>query len=573
MIRIYADGYLVHDSRLEAHGLVGLKVTPGLNVGGTAEIILPVEHPAYDKFVGHRTLVTIQRNGELRFRGRALYSSENIYGQRTVTCEGEMCFLRDSIQRPYSYEDTPRNILSALLQTHNGQLEAYKHFTLGAVTVGTDIVKLESERAETTLNVVNKLLDICGGYIVFTSAEDGRRVLNLDESINRRSGQTIELGENLLSFSRTGANNKDLATGLIPYGAKDEETKKRLTIESVNDGKDYIIAEDAKEVRGIIMSTKTWDDVTDAATLLAKARAHLNERKTFITSLELTALDLSYLDMTLDSFSVGDTVRVKSPPHGVDEDFLLTKMTENLLDPSKSKITLGRDEQSLTGADAKNERNAQNALTSLASASALNAEINARAGVINKIDGVVQIGGGVPVSMLGGTIYIDGSEINFGREIDFPNSCGVRIAKADGSKYYVLQVDTADNCVVGNDYCDLYLRGKDAVYLYKTGAAVTSDQREKNSIERLPDSYMKVLDSITPVRFRFNDRGDQYHVGFVAQDVEKALAANGLDRKDFGGFVDLYGDGTELGLAYDEFIGLLLQKIRKLEKRLEKLEG
>ena len=611
MIRIYADGYLVNDSRLEAHDLVGLTVTHGLNTSGTAEIVMPVEHPAYDAFVGYRTLVTIQRDGELRFRGRALYHADNFYGQRTVTCEGEMGFLRDSVQRPYSFEDTPANILKALLKTHNSQLEAYKHFTLGEVTVSTETVKLENDSAETVLSVLNKLIDECGGFVVFTSAEDGSRVLNLYAAINRKSSQTVELGENLLDFSATGANNKSLATGLIPYGARDNTTEQRLTIESVNDGKDYIIAEDAKDVRSIIMTTQTWDDVTDATILLQKARAYLNESKTFVSSLELTALDLSYIDKTLDSFTVGDLVRVKSHPHGVDEDFQLTKLTENLLNPSKSKITLGKDVQYLTGADATSERKTQNALSSVKTdynsmeASVLKqaavadqsildrliTEEESRKALIDLLWEAVYVGGGAR------NTYVNGLELHLGDDdhpthiyssdnvkfhkgatfeassADFGNANGIRIAAADGSMYYVLRVDADDKCHVGNDYATLYLRSKGSVYLQKTGATVTSDRREKNSIEPLPEAYEAVLDKLTPVRFKYNGKGDQYHVGFVAQDVEQALADAGLEREDFGGFVDLNGDGTELGLAYDEFIGLLLHKIRKLEKRIEKMEG
>ena len=42
---------------------------------------------------------------------------------------------------------------------------------------------------------------------------------------------------------------------------------------------------------------------------------------------------------------------------------------------------------------------------------------------------------------------------------------------------------------------------------------------------------------------------------------------------DFGGFVDVTGDGSNLGIAYDEFIGLLLEKIRRLETRIDELEA
>lgn len=610
-LRVYADGVLAYDSMLEEYDLVGLKATHGLNLGGTAEIIMPRDHPAYNYFVGHRTIVTVYRDNELRFRGRALYSADTFYGQRTVTCEGELCLLRDGINRPYSYKSTPAKIFRALIRKYNEQVESWKHFTIGTVTVTdpNDYISLESESAETILDTLNKLLERCGGYIIFTSLADGSRVIHWLASLDRRSAQSIEFGENLLDFSSTGANTTTLATGLVPYGARNEETKKRVTIESVNGGKDYIIAADAQAVRGTIMATATWDDVTEPANLLKKARAYLEEKKVFITSMELTALDLSYMDKEIDSFAVGDMIRVTSAPHGVNEDFQLTQLTEDLLHPANSRITLGKDVHSLTREDVAGDYRGQNAMEAMkvnystdidkvaasvgasvmqqaaqvyvprtemgayAKQTDLESEVTARAGAINKVSGTVHISGGAPINMLGGKIDISGSEINFGKEIRFPNGLGIRIADKDGNYYYVLRVDDANSCVVGNDYTNLYLRGKDAVYLYKTGAVVTSDQREKNSIEELPEAYLDMLSKLTPRRFRYNDRGDRYHVGFVAQEVDAALTAAGLGREDFGGFVDLNGDGSALGLAYDEFIGLLLEKICRLENRVKELEG
>lgn len=665
MIQIFADGALAYDSRLEKYDLAGLQVTNGINTGGTATIILPLGHPAYNSFIGYKTVVTIYRDGALRFRGRALYSADTFHGQRTITCEGELCFLRDTINRPYLYEASPRSIFVTIINAHNAATDDSKKFVVGDVTVTdpNNYIRMESESAETTLDTLNKLVERLGGYIVFTTEADGSRAIHYLESLDRKSGQSIEFGENLLDFTSTGANTTSLVTGLVPYGAKSEETGKRITIASVNGGKDYILAEDAKDFRGTIMGTKTWDDVTEPANLLKKARVYLDSSKVFVTSLELTALDLSYLDKSLDSFTVGDMVRVVSAPHGVNEDFQLSQMTEDLLNPAQSRIVLGKDLQSLTGTDvstanktknelestkselkkdlavdkaqiasdveasvlektsgiyvprgemeayatkaaletheqnsqetyatktalATHEKNAQDAYATkkalyeykqevaatYATDEALAAEIMVRAGMINKVEGTVHISGGAPVNILGGKIDINGSEINFGKEVRFLNGSGIRIADKDGNFYYVLRVDEANSCVVGNDYTNLYLRGKDAVYLYKTGAAVTSDRRQKNSIEELPEAYMTALDKLTPVRFKYNGRGDRYHVGFVAQDVEAALTEAGLSIEDFGGFVDVRGDGSELGIAYDEFIGLLLQKIRRLEKRIEAME-
>lgn len=352
MIQVYADSALAYDSRLEEYALIKLTATGGTGIGGTAEITMPPGHPAYNLFIGHRTIVTIYRDGHLRFRGRALYSADDFYGRRTITCEGERCLLRDAISRPYLYDGRPAEIFAQILRAYNSQVDEFKRFTLGVcnVTDPNDYVRLESQNAETILDTLDKMVDRVGGEIVFDDDPDGARRIHWLASSGKGSQQEIEFGENLLDFASTGANTTSLATGLIPYGRKYSDGT-RLTIEEVNDGKDYIIDEEARALRGTIMATAVWDDVTLPENLLSKARAYLDEIKVFITALELTALDLSYLDKSIDRFEVGDQIRVLSKPHGVDDLFQLTKITEDFLDPSKSTVILGREARSLTGSD------------------------------------------------------------------------------------------------------------------------------------------------------------------------------------------------------------------------------
>lgn len=354
MIQLYADGVLAYDSRLEDYDLQGLKVTGGLNKGGTAQIVMPPSHPAYGRFTSYKTIVEIYRDSPVPlFRGRALYPADNAHNVRTVTCEGELCFFQDAVSRPYLYQDTPAAIFSAVVETYNAQVEAVKRFRVGTITVTdpNDYVRLESESAESVMDTLNKLRERCGGYIVFTTdPEDGARVVNWYASLGYRSEQVIEFGENLLDFSRTGANTS-LITAVLPYGAKDANTGQRITIESVNDGKDYIQDDEAVALRGFIVKPAVWDDVTEPANLLRKAREYLEENRYIVNSLQLSALDLSYMDKTIDRFQVGDTIRVKSAPHKVDEDFLLTERTEDLLNPANGTITLGKDLSTLTGAD------------------------------------------------------------------------------------------------------------------------------------------------------------------------------------------------------------------------------
>ncbi|MBR5845504.1 MAG: phage tail protein [Rikenellaceae bacterium] len=379
MIQIYADGALTYDSRLEGYDLQGLRITAGLSKGGTAEIAMPPNHPAANRYVGYRTVVEIYRDGVLRFRGRALYPIDDVNNARTVVCEGELCFLQDGISRPYLYQDTPQAIFEAVVMDYNGQVEAFKQFKIGNVTVTdpNDYVRLESEEAETVLATINKLTERCGGYIVFTTDETGARVIHWLTEVGNTSSQVIEDGENLFDFSRSGANT-DMATALVPYGAKDETTGERLTISSVNDGKDYIVDETAAAIRGTIFKTAVWDDVTLPENLLRKARQYLNECKLFITSLTLTALDLSYVDRSVESFKVGDRIRVISPTHGIAEDFQLVDLSEDLLNPASSYITLGKEIRSLTGLDVAGDQKGQSELEKTIVAIKQDFEVNAQ---------------------------------------------------------------------------------------------------------------------------------------------------------------------------------------------------
>ena len=641
---VFQNDVLVYDSRLEDFDLVGLTVTTGLNVGGTADIVMPSDHPAYEVFQPYKTLVRVYREGrdgkmELRFRGRVLYTADDFMRQRTVTCEGELCHLRDSIRRPYAKVGaSPRSFFVTLINAHNEQMEVAKRFTIGSVTVPSTTIEMENENAETVLDALNSLVELVGGYITFTDAEDGSRVINWLSELTNTSGQRIEFGENLLDFNQTGANSVELVTGLIPYGAQLEVTdpktgkkvksKDRLTIKAANKqfpNQDYILAQDAVYERSTIMGTVVWDEVTTANELYSRAEAYLESAKLFVTSLELTALDLSYLDKSIDSFSVGDMIHVVSEPHGVNALFQLTQMTEDLLDPSQGKITLGKDIQSLTSAGVASEKKAQAGVSSVRT-EVHNVDLSGYATVeqLGSYATVEQLGGYATNETLAGyatkddmsgyatnqqlgnvqtalaqkiaaeetarKALVDGSDgvthvyaddqvkvhnrmRLIGAMLDFDNNEGVRCYNNDGTVVYVLRIDPNNNTIVGTANNKTYIRGT-TVYYGASNSVVTSDRRAKHSIEELPDAYVEALDKMTPVRFKYNDgTSDRYHVGFIAQDVEGALTEAGLCGKDFGGFVDVNGDGSELGLAYDEFIALLFAKIRRLEQKIEKMES
>lgn len=366
MIQLYVDDELVYDSRVKSTALLGLTAQLGLNKGGTATITLPPEHPAYNKFISYRSVVEIYRDGVLRFRGRALYPTDDFNLTRTITCEGERCFLRDGIHRPYAYSDTPKNIFKTVIGLYNAQVEEFKQFVVGTIDgISTDMIVLENDEAETFSATIDKLVELCGGYITFTNNESGQRLINWYTDIGYSNQQTIEFGENLMDFSRTTANS-DLATVIIPYGAKNESTGERLTVASVNGGLDFIKDDEAVALRGVITKAVYWDEVLTPDALLTMAQQYLNTSKNLISSLELTAIDLSLLDKNIDSFIIGDIIKVRSKPHGVvDELYQLTEQSIDFLHPQNDRITLGKNTASLIGADVASSRANDNSIKRL----------------------------------------------------------------------------------------------------------------------------------------------------------------------------------------------------------------
>lgn len=142
------------------------------------------------------------------------------------------------------------------------------------------------------------------------------------------------------------------------------------------------------------------------------------------------------------------------------------------------------------------------------------------------------------------------------------------------------------------------------------GAATisTSDRNLKKDIKELDESHLKFFLLLTAVSYQFID-GDsgRTHIGFIAQDVEGAMAQCGLTALDFAGFckdvkvqtvpvekeveledgtiktytdyVDeavLDADGNPkyiYSLRYEEFIALVTYATQKLYKKVDEMEA
>ena len=349
MYSVYCDNFLLYNDQQEEYNIFNPKLELELNKIGSFEFTIYNDHPNFDRMQRLKSTIQVFQDGFLLFRGRILDDIQGFYNEKEVSCESEVAFLVDSIQRPYDFTGTPADLFTQFIANHNAQVDAVKRFKVGNITV-TDpnnyISRSESEYLNTWESIQKKLLETLGGYIWIRHEEDGAYIDYLKE-LNFLSPQKIEFGKNLLDLKRE-TKGADIATAIIPLGAKEEGSENRVTIASVNNGVDYVYNQEAVDRFGQIYKVIQWDDVTEPGNLLTKGREALNEQMQMFYSVELDAADLATVDKTVESFHLGTMVRVTTNPHSVDQLFLVTKLSINLFEPASNKLTLGDTIQTFT---------------------------------------------------------------------------------------------------------------------------------------------------------------------------------------------------------------------------------
>ena len=366
--KVLCDNEILYSDMAEDLALIDPVVELEANKAGSFTFTMPANHPFYNRVSLRSSTIDVYLGDELIFEGVPVQESTDFWNRKTVECDGELAYLNDTVQRQAKYTDqSTGSLLGAYLQVHNDEADPGKQFQLGAVTVdgGNSIYRYTNY--ESTLKEISEdLIDNFGGYLRVRH-QDGVRYLDYLQDSPRTSSQVIRIGQNLLDLTKN-LNSLDICTVLIPLGNKlgEEESdveglEKRLTIESVNDGKDYLVGT-AAGIYGNIWKVSTWDDVTTPAALKSNGQDYLDSAQWANLCIEASALDLGLTGEDVERFQILDTIRVISEPHGINRTFMLTKLSIELNRPWASKITLGVDEQpSLSAQSAKVDNKIQEA--------------------------------------------------------------------------------------------------------------------------------------------------------------------------------------------------------------------
>lgn len=349
MYTIYADDALLYSPGDEELSVLSPMLETQCNAAGTLTFVLLPEHPMYSTLHKMRTRIDVRQDDEIIWRGRVLETETDFYRQKTVTCEGELTYLVDSVLHPYKladYDGTAAGLFRLYLTRHNEAVSEAQQFQIGNVDIETLSSVENTGYGNTWDEISDNLIDIHGGFL--RVRYDGEtRYLDWTKESGTSCGQVIRFGENLLDLSEY-VSASEVVTCLIPYAGQGDS---QITIKSVNDGKDYI-----EDEAGIALYGRIWGvtefDTKDAAKLLEMAKENLQKRLKETITITISAVDLHLLDVNAESFRVGDKVRVVSPPHGIDAEYTCTAISLDLVSPDQSEYTFGTPETGMASTTA-----------------------------------------------------------------------------------------------------------------------------------------------------------------------------------------------------------------------------
>lgn len=333
----------------EAPHIISGTIKKGINTIDSFTFSIISNNPGFYFIKPKKTLIEVFNVKENRyeFKGRVLLptpsmSSDGLLSIKSV-CESELGYLHDSNQRYGEYHNiSVRDFLKVMLDRHNACVEEYKRFELGKVEVtdsNNSLYRYLSYEQTTFEAIKDKLIDRLGGELRIRY-ENGVRYLDYLKNIGEVKETEIRLAKNLVSIEEE-KDPTSVISKLVVLGSKLEDSEERLNITSVNNGLDYIVDETSIEEFGINEDTIIFDDVNIAENLLRKGKEYLKENNRIKKKYKVEALDLSIINLDIDTFEVGNIYRVINTLMNIDEDLRVIEKTLDISNPQNSSLSIG----------------------------------------------------------------------------------------------------------------------------------------------------------------------------------------------------------------------------------------
>lgn len=360
-------GEVLHEPRNYGNKAISGELDMQFNGISTASFTITMQNSLYRQSEAIANLVKVvdTNTGKVVFDGRVVKIDGSFSGSHTqvLQCEDCLAFLHDSTQVYRKVQDTTiRDFLQMIVDEHNRQVEPYKRFQLGRVTVtnSTDNVYRYTDDAQDTFDTIkDKLISRLGGFLIWHRDGNGQLVLEYLASVGEHIDTPIKLGKNLKSAKRE-YDVRDIITRLVPIGSpiEQEQTEQssddtaaaqpKTTIESVNNGIRYLDDTALIGRFGIIQKAVEWNNVKVPSILKSKGQDYLQNQRVGLLTWSVDVVDISLLDNAYKSFEMGNFYPIYDQFLGLVEDLQVVAKKLDITQPHKMSLTIGTKNRTLS---------------------------------------------------------------------------------------------------------------------------------------------------------------------------------------------------------------------------------
>lgn len=351
MYKVILDGAYLYHPWMQDRCITEGALTQEVNKNGSCDVSVVLDHPLAGSILRRKSLLEVIRFGmtgseETIYRGVVMNTVEDSSLEMEIQTEGDLVFFQDSVIRPFHKtgadvpgKTTPGDYFRWLVKKHNEQVDDFKQFAVGQVTITGDAADRERNDYSTTRDVLDELIAASGGYIR-TRTEGSVHYIDYLAEYEAAGDQDIRQGQNVVDITKN-VKTDDLATRLIPLGSSTSNNEWPVTIANVNNGKDYL--EDAEAVKeyGIITKTVSFSDIQDPAKLKEEGEKSFRKINGASVVIDLSAVDLADAGYDVQMLRIGEKVSCVAPTYNIQQQLQITKKVTDLLKPANSKVTLG----------------------------------------------------------------------------------------------------------------------------------------------------------------------------------------------------------------------------------------
>lgn len=367
------DPKIVHEPYSYGEKIKESEVYLSLNGLGisTFEFTFNINNKYYQKIepiINFIQIIDVVREQEI-FYGRVAKITNQMDASgsfsQSFLVEDEKAFLYDSVQtymKPTRM--TVRDYLQKIIDIHNKQVEPYKRFKLGNVDVIDNGDLLRGLGYQSTAETIKeKLLDRLNGNLILRHVGN-TNYLDYASNYGNDSDTPLQLTKNLKSATRD-IDISELFTRIVPVGQDIEDnsetdievgtdySRPKYTIESVNEGKNYLDDPSLIEKFGLNIGIVEFSNVKEPSILKRRGQQWLKNQSLMLVTWDVEAIELGLLDSRYELITLGNSYKVDNQFLYSVERLQVIEKKFSILAPQKVNLTIGSKKKKLT--DYQNE--------------------------------------------------------------------------------------------------------------------------------------------------------------------------------------------------------------------------